>query len=192
MNPTEREGISSATVTESFDPSDRLGLLTPKRCLRKGNVDTKIDRVSLGFQPEPAITNLVHDHLIGWPVLFRSPRSVLTLWLTTRPPKKSGGLCQTDISSLRGSIPRHPGQRSSTENTTDRARYGQRPPDLQVVAWPVSSKEERKHFGSLSGPPRSHILLALEDELGGPARVTVVALPVCPLKRNLVPLHCLA
>lgn len=97
----------------------------PKRCLKKRNVDTTPDQTSLNIQPLPAITSPDHDRLTSYFPSYRSLRSVFTLWLTTRPPKKSGGRSQTDISLLRRPIPRHPGQRSSTEKTADSARYGQ-------------------------------------------------------------------
>lgn len=154
----------------------------PKRCLSKGNVDNSRARQGLAqsVQPKRKPSSTQHQHHSGSPdqlgpsIAHPDQYSLCGLQLD---PKKSGGRRQTSISPLRGSIPRHPGQRSSTENTADCVAHGQKSPDLQVVAWPVSSKEERKHLGSLSTRPRrAHALhpppLAFGSDLFGP--VTIV------------------
>lgn len=167
----------------------------PKRCLRKGNVDTSRARQGLAqYSAQAQAQHHQHQYHSRPPdQLARTPSltPISTHFVAyNSTPKKSGGRRQTAISPLRGSIPRHPGQRSSTENTADCVATGS---NHRTCRWLHGRSQVRKKENISVPCPRARALpiRSLPWSLGwsgwaGEDRVVV--LPVCPLKRDLVSL----
>lgn len=83
----DRSGSNpSVTVTDSFELSGRFDLLMPYRCFTAGNVDKISGQASRSIFSQHQLSRAPSMGLGSAGTLaHRSLRSVITLWLPTRP-----------------------------------------------------------------------------------------------------------